>query len=97
MHSNNSRAAVVRRRSSSLQWERAGKSALRKEGGNNMVHKLAMVVFNLALAANCLAQDGGSSAPTTSKGGRLMLNRSISRRARQSNVSFASADQSGRK
>ena len=42
MHSNNSRAAVVRRRSSSLQWERAGKSALRKEGGNNMVHKLAM-------------------------------------------------------
>ena len=58
MHSNNSRAAVVRRRSSSLQWERAGKSALRKEGGNNMVHKLAIVAFNLALAASCLAQDG---------------------------------------
>jgi hypothetical protein len=61
-----------------------------------MIGKLTVVVFTVALGASCLAQEG-LVIRTNGRQERPALKNFMSLRARQSNVSLASADHSGRK
>ena len=74
-----------------------GTIRLPQERENNLERNLAMVVFAVALGASCVAQDGLVIRTNGRQAQPADAEKIYVSACLESNVSFASADQSGRR